>query len=136
MGSRFIAMFLYMIFFTSGIALAQDAVVAAAPACTGLLCQVMGNFPEINAWLIAVFTFIGITLRAAAELIGFASSHLKKSDNGWAQRLGDWAVYCASVVGWFGGGTPKVVLQSKVDAASKPQAEKIVAVVDNNTPKA
>jgi hypothetical protein len=103
---------LLLILLQSSAALAADA----SAAC-GTLCQVMGNFPELNAWLIAIFTFLGLTLRAAAELLGFASKALSKSDNGWTQRLGDWALWCSSVVGWFGGGTPKAVLEKKVEAA-------------------
>lgn len=116
----------YMLIFTASVSLAQE-VAPAAEVCSGLLCQVMGNFPEINAWIIAVFTFIGLMLRASADLLGFVSKQLKKSDNGWAQRLGDYAVYCASVVGWFGGGTPKVVLDKKV--------AKAVAAAPQDAPK-
>jgi hypothetical protein len=121
--SRLIYVLAYMLFGTASLVLAQDVVPVVAPVCSGLLCQIMGGFPELNAWLIAIFTFIGIVLRASAELIAFVSLHLKKSDNGWSQKLGALALRCAAIVGWFGGGTPKLVLQAKIDAAVEKSDE-------------
>jgi hypothetical protein len=86
--------------------------------CTGLVCEVMKGFPEVNAWLIAVFTFIGLILRAAADLLGFISDKLKHENAGaWAKKLSGWSVQAAKVIGWFGGGTPKIVLEQKVEKA-------------------
>lgn len=104
-----------------GIACSPQMLLAAtmAPICTTAICQVMGNFPDINAWLIAIFTFLGLLLRASADLLGFASKALAKSDSGWGQRLSDLALFCSKVVGWFGGGVPKVVLENKIEQASK-----------------
>lgn len=122
--TKLLALFaLVALVFNSTIAMAAD-LPAAANACSGMLCQVMGNFPDVNAWLIAIFTFLGLMLRVSADLLGFASTKLGKSDSGWAQRLSDWALFCASVVGWFGGGTPKAVLQAKVEAHIEKQGDK------------
>lgn len=92
-----------VVFLSSGIALAQDPIAASA-VCTSVICQVMGKFPEFNAWLIAIFTFLGIVLRAGSELMAFVALQLDKSDHGWANKLAEWSMWCAKAIGWFGGG--------------------------------
>lgn len=116
---------------TTIIALGQEFVEVPMEAtmveevCTSIVCEIMKGFPEVNAWLIAIFTFIGLGLRITADLLGFISGKLKHEEAGkWAVKISDWAVKAAQVIGWFGGGTPKVVLEKKVQSAIAGQQPK------------
>jgi hypothetical protein len=129
----FLALFLFLNL--SQIALGQELVSVAGPVatdepimsqevCTSIVCEALSKFPEVNAWLIAIFTFIGLMLRATADLLGFVATRLAKAELGvWAKKLGSWALWSAQVVGWFGGGTPKVVLAKKVEKAIGEQSK-------------
>lgn len=94
-----------------------EAVMVDLPAeCTGILCSVLKGFPELNAWLIAVFTFIGLFLRASADLLAFVGKKIaNKSASDMGLKLASFAMYSAKIVGWFGGGTPKLVLEQAVE---------------------
>lgn len=121
---RCIYVFMYMVLVFmqwGGIAIGQEsaqsveAVAPAAEACEGILCSVMQKFPEINAWLLAVFIFLSVMLRAVADLLGFVGKQLKKDGaNKWAEKLGSWSLWAAQLVASLNGGTPKVVLEKKV----------------------
>ncbi len=83
--------------------------------CEGFLCSILGKFPEISGWVIALFTMIGLILRAVAEFLGFLATQLKSAGaSSWAVKLGSFSEWCAQIIGWFGGGTPSIVLDKKV----------------------
>lgn len=104
---KFVAAFLVLM--GADIALAQEAV------CNTVWCEALKNFPELNAWLLVIFTSLGLILRGVSDILVFAGEKIKnKSASEWGAKLGSYAVWTAQVVGWFGGGTSKAILQKKV----------------------
>jgi len=121
--------------FSADVALAQE-VAAEAAACTSFMCEAMKNFPEINAWLIVIFTSLGLILRGVSELLVFVGSKIQnKASSEWGARLGSYAVWAAQVVGWFGGGTPKAIIQKKVDNELGKQGSGSVEGSNGEQPK-
>jgi len=108
---------LFVFLSLSDIGLAQDVEQVTEPLfyvekCTTVWCTLLSGFPEINAWLLAIFTFLGLTLRGAADFLGFVGKMLhNKGTSDLATKLGSWAIWAAQAVGWFGGGTPKVTAE-------------------------
>lgn len=95
------------------IAMAADA--APAVPGGGFWTDLMKGFPAMNAWLVAVFTFIGLILRASADFVAFLGKQLSnKSASDFGEKLESWSLKIATILGWFGGGTPKAVLDKKV----------------------
>lgn len=110
-------MILLGVLFGSGIALAQEAV-QVTMTCTDWWCPLLAQFPSLSAWVVAIFTFISLTLRASAELLGFIGKQLANGNaSAWAKRAGEWAVIASRIVGWFGGGTPKAAKEAIVAKA-------------------
>ena len=111
MWKAFVAVTLFVTL--SDVAISQEVI--AAPVECGVLCQALKSFPEINAWLIAIFTAIGLILRAVADLLAFIGSKVEKKAVGeWGIRFNSYALWAAQIIGWFGGGTPKAVLEKKL----------------------
>lgn len=72
------------------------------------LQTLLGNFPEVNGWLIAVLAFLMVGLRAASELFAFIASKTEsKTDDKWAANIARLSWWAASLFGWFGGGKSK-----------------------------
>lgn len=83
-------------------------------ACEGFWCTLLGNFPELGAWAIAIFTFLSVVLRATAELVLFVSKKLDHEKTGeWGKRISSWGKWAGQLLGWFGAGVPKAVLEEK-----------------------
>lgn len=110
MKPAFIVIAFFALFFDSAVVLAQDTSSVTEP-CASIMCQVMGQFPQVNAWILVLFTFLGGMLRLVSELVAFVAMQLDKSDKGWAAKLAEWSMGCASVVGWFGGGKSKKITE-------------------------
>lgn len=106
---KFIAAFLILM--GADIALAAEM----ATTCPNILCEALKNFPEINAWMLVIFTSLGLILRGVSDILVFVGEKIKnKSASEWGAKLGSAAVWSAQIVGWFGGGTSKAILQKKV----------------------
>ena len=100
----------FLILMGADIALAQGAV-----NCPTFLCEALKNFPELNAWILVIFTSLGLILRGISDILVFTGEKIKnKSASDWGAKLGSYAVWAAQVVGWFGGGTSKAILAKKV----------------------
>lgn len=109
--------FILVIFASADVAAAQEATTALE---CGAICQVMKGFPELNAWILAVFTALGLILRAIADLLAFIGSKVEQKAVGeWGKRFNSYALWAAQIIGWFGGGTPKAVLEKKMEAEKK-----------------
>ncbi len=89
-----------------------------APWWLSMVTDLMGNFPDVNGWLIAVLLFLSVGLRATAELLGFIAlkTDTDKDDKA-AATLAKAALWSGSLLGWFGGGKPKTVEKAKEKAA-------------------
>lgn len=80
----------------------------------GMATDLMGQFPDVNGWLIAVMMFLSVVLRASAELMGFiANKTASKADDQAHGVLTKAAAWTASLLGWFGGGKPAQVEKFK-----------------------
>lgn len=74
------------------------------------ITRTLGKFPEINLWLVAVFTAMSIVLRGLADLLLFISTKTEtKTDDQWAIVIGRIASWSGRFLGWFGGGKPKAL---------------------------
>ena len=74
----------------------------------------LGQFPEINGWLMAIMGFLSIILRATAEILGFiAKKTADKKDDKIYKTINDASFYTGQVVGWFGGGKPRQIEKAK-----------------------
>jgi hypothetical protein len=109
------------LFFLNGadVALAQSAdqvlPLFSEEGCKTFWCSVLQNFPELNVWLLAIFTFIGLTLRATSDLLVFVGAKIEnKSASELGAKLNSYALWAAQIIGWFGGGTSKAILAKKV----------------------
>ena len=70
----------------------------------------LGQFPEVNGWIVAILLFLSVGLRASAELLLFISTKTENTwDNKLAATLSKSTAWAAAVLGWFGGGKPKGV---------------------------
>jgi len=96
----------------TAIALGQPAVVLPpddAPWYVSITAKFLGQFPDINGWVIAIFMALSVILRAVADLLTFISEKtVGKKDDEWAKWFAGLADWAASILGWFGGGVPKV----------------------------
>jgi hypothetical protein len=102
---------------------ALEVVEALPDECTGFVCTAMANFPEINAWLIAIFTFLAISLRALAEFITFVGHRLNNEKTGQlGNKIESFARWAAQILGWFGAGTPKVTKEKLGQKVNEPKA--------------
>lgn len=114
----------------STIAMAQIEVPALEP-CTTIWCDILGKFPELNAWLVVMFTAIGLSLRGISDFLGFAGEKLKKKSlSDWGKKLGEWATWAAQILGWFGGGTPRAVLMKHVEKELERTRPEIAVVAE------
>lgn len=87
---------------------------AEAPWWFGLVTEMMGNFPEVNGWLLAVMVFMSVVLRATADLLGFVSVKTQgKGDDKAYQLVSKAALWAGVVLGWFGGGKSKLIEKAK-----------------------
>jgi len=95
------------------------AIAETAPGCEGLICHVIAVFPEITVWLIAIFAFLSVVLRATSELLSFIGERLQKDKvSGISLQIGTYAIWAAKVLGWLGAGTPKALKEEKKDGES------------------
>lgn len=95
------------LFFTS-LALGQDGLPAPVQdvSCETFVCLFQQNFPDISAWLVATFVFLGAVVRATAEFLTFVGKQLQhQKTSAIAEKLGSVVVWIAQVLGWFGVGT-------------------------------
>lgn len=116
MSFKLLAFFSLLLFGCSDISLAQEAVTAIEPVCSGVLCQVLKNFPEVNAWLLVLFPAIALILRGIADILVFVGAKVQnKSTSDVGSKINSCALWAAQVVGWLGAGTPKAVIQKKVE---------------------
>lgn len=91
--------------------------------CTTFVCKVMDGFPEINAWLVAIFTFLAVFLRALAELVTFVGHRLNNEKTGkMGDKIESFSRWAAQILGWFGAGTPKVTKEKLEQKANGPKA--------------
>jgi len=85
-----------------------------APWWTGGLKTLLGTFPEINAWLVAVLVFFNGLSRVLAEGLMFVAQKTDtKKDDRWASILQRVSLWFATLLGWFSLGTPKKLTDKK-----------------------
>lgn len=78
--------------------------------CTSWACEALKGFPQVNAWLLVIFSFLGVMLRAVSELLAFIALRFDDKEGKWPARLAEYSMFCAKVVGWFGGGKSKKII--------------------------
>lgn len=79
-----------------------------APTWVNMLADLLGSFPDINGWLIAILMFLSFGLRGAAELLGFIAEKTEtEKDNKAAAYMHKISLWASTLLGWFGGGKPK-----------------------------
>lgn len=95
----------------SAVALGQDPAPVAdvPPWYVTALAPLLGAFPEINGWFVAVALALMSFLRGLAEALAFIAAKTPSTkDDELAAKAKSALAMLAKIVGWFGVGSPKL----------------------------
>jgi hypothetical protein len=88
-----------------------------APFWITWLTGILGSFPEINAWIVAILGALMGICRALSELFVFiAGKTASKKDDKISGVLSRVSLWLTTVFGWFSVGTPKKIVDKKDSA--------------------
>lgn len=111
--SKFVSVFLLSFLF-SGVAVAETL------QCEGWWCPFLENYPQYVGAIVAISTCLSLVLRAVSDLLLFIGKSFSSDDStAIGNKLASYSIMLAKVIGWFGVGTPKAILEEKIKKNGK-----------------
>jgi hypothetical protein len=123
---KFFVLLTVVLFFSLGLMCGESIILAQAapeiqkPFWFDILNGILGQFPQINAWLVAIFIFLLGFFRALSELLGFIALKTEsKKDDAILGKVNLILWWLTHISGWFGAGYPKVIENKPIDSVLK-----------------